>query len=53
MNRSCRTYNLIGQTFGRWTVIESAGVNEHGHTMWLARCKCGNEMQIAGYSNGG
>lgn len=37
--------NLIGQRFGRWTVIEPAE-NKNGLTMWLCRCDCGTEKTV-------
>lgn len=33
--------SLAGQTFGRWTVIERAGVHPGGHFAWTCRCECG------------
>lgn len=33
--------NLSGQRFGRVTVVESAGVNMNGETIWLCKCDCG------------
>lgn len=40
--------NIIGQTFGRLTVVERAPNNKHGHTMWMCECLCGNEVVTAG-----
>ena len=34
--------NLIGQQFGRLTVIQSA-INKGNRTQWLCRCECGGE----------
>jgi hypothetical protein len=34
--------NLIGQVFGRLTVIERYGSNKHGKAVWLCGCLCGN-----------
>lgn len=42
--------NLIGQTFGRLTVIDRAENDKHGHTRWLCQCECGNQKVIAGSS---
>lgn len=36
-------YNLHGQLFGRWTVLERAPGNK-----WLCRCRCGTEKKIYG-----
>lgn len=33
--------NLLGQIFGRLTVVESAGSNKFGQRMWVCRCECG------------
>lgn len=38
--------NLIGQRFGRLTVIDKAEKYKDGHTMWLCRCDCGNEKAV-------
>lgn len=35
--------DLIGQRFGRLTVIERAGSNKYGRAMWLCKCDCGTE----------
>lgn len=40
--------NLIGQRFGRLTVIERAENNKRGNTMWLCRCDCGNNTIVIG-----
>lgn len=42
--------NLIGQKFGRLTVIEQAKRNKHRDIKWLCLCDCGNEKIIIGYS---
>jgi len=36
-----KKYNLIGQTFGDWRVIESSGHNSNGGLLWLCECVCG------------
>ena len=33
--------DLVGQTFGRWTVIEQGLPTERGETRWVCRCQCG------------
>ena len=38
--------NLIGQKFGRLTVIDRAEKYKDGHAMWLCRCECGTEKVI-------
>lgn len=42
--------NLIGQKFGRLTVIKRADNDKYGHTQWLCQCECGNQKVIAGSS---
>lgn len=33
--------NILGQKFGRLTVLEYVGINKHGSAMWKCRCDCG------------
>ena len=42
--------DLIGQNFGRLTVVKRAPNNKEGRTMWLCKCVCGNEKVILGKS---
>ena len=42
-----RSENLLGQQFGRWTVIEFAGKVKAWHT-WLCRCECGTMKIVRG-----
>ena len=54
--QSCGCYNadklrerftdLTGQKIGYWTVIEKRP-NRGKHIMWLCRCECGNEREVA------
>lgn len=37
--------NLLGQRFGKWTVIATAE-QQNKRTMWLCRCDCGNEKAV-------
>lgn len=39
-------YDLIGQVFGRLTVIEYVGADAGGNAMWRCRCECGKERPI-------
>lgn len=39
--------NLIGQHFGRWTVIDEAPRSSYGGTMWLCQCECGTIKEVA------
>jgi len=38
-----RKLNLIGQRFGRLTVIKGLDKNKSGEYPWLCKCDCGNE----------
>jgi len=40
--------NLIGQKFGRLTVIEEAGVNKQRYYRWKCQCSCGNIVIVDG-----
>lgn len=37
--------NLLGQRFGRLTVLEDLGKDNRGKPLWLCRCDCGAEVQ--------
>ena len=42
-------YNLVGERFGKLTVIEFAGVKKYGKKnarMWKCKCDCGNETTV-------
>ena len=36
--------DLVGQRFGRLTVIKEYGKDKHGKVLWLCKCDCGNEV---------
>jgi len=38
--------DLIGQRFGRLTILQTVGKDKHGNYRWLARCDCGNETTV-------
>lgn len=38
---SRRVKDLTGKVFGRWTVLDYAGLNKQGSAMWNCRCDCG------------
>jgi len=42
--------NLIGQKFGRLTVIERAENDKFGRAQWLCKCDCGNTCVVLGKS---
>jgi len=39
--------NLVGQVFGKWTVLSHAGSAKNGQSQWLCRCECGNEKVVS------
>lgn len=40
--------DLTGKIFERLTVIRRVENNEHGRSMWLCQCECGNQKVIMG-----
>lgn len=40
--------NLLGQVFGRLTVISRSNNDKWNNAKWLCRCECGNEKIISG-----
>ena len=40
--------DLVGETFGKLTVIEFAGINKHKQSRWKCLCECGNELEVTG-----
>ena len=47
---SRKPLDLVGQTFGKLTVVKRIGSNAHGTSMWLCECECG-ETSIVLASN--
>ena len=43
-----KVINLIGQKFGKLTIIKGAGFNKWRRTSWLCKCECGNTKIVAG-----
>ncbi len=39
---------LVGQKFGRLTVIERDGTSKNGCSMWLCECECGTRKVVMG-----
>ncbi len=39
---------LVGQTFGRITVVAFVGLNRFGQTVWRYKCECGEEGDASG-----
>ena len=45
-----RKISLVGQKFGRWTVLEQAPRGDKpGQARWVCRCECGAEKQVDGF----
>jgi len=40
--------DLIGQKFGKWTVLERAGTRGNGSAAWLCQCDCGKTGIVVG-----
>lgn len=41
-----RSPNLVGQKFGRLTVIKDCGCNQFGHKKYECMCECGNKVIV-------
>lgn len=41
--------DLTGKKFSRWTVLECAGHDKYGQSLWRCKCDCGNEALVTGY----
>lgn len=42
--------DLVGQQFGRLTVIRLDGKTSNGNAKWLCRCDCGNLKSVGSYA---
>ena len=42
--------NLVGQKFGRLTVMEENGRNKNGGVLWLCKCDCENGKNVIAVS---
>lgn len=40
--------NLVGRTFGNWTIVDRVENNASNNACFLARCTCGNESIVRG-----
>lgn len=45
-----RANDLTGRRFGRLLVIERAGSNAKGNSLWKCLCDCGKETVVVGYT---
>lgn len=41
-----KVINLIGERFGKLTVVSRENNNSHGGAMWLCQCDCGNACVV-------
>ena len=41
--KCARRTNLVGRIYGDLTVIKYYGEDKYGNSVWLCKCKCGNE----------
>ena len=41
---------MVGERFGKWTVIEFSRKGKRGELYWNCRCDCGSEKEVVGYS---
>ena len=41
--------DLLGQKFGKLTVIERNGSDKQKRAMWLCKCECGNQVTVRGF----
>lgn len=41
-----RAIDLVGQRFGRLTVIKRHGTKKNGNASWLCQCDCGNKVVV-------
>ena len=47
-NCGCKRLNLIGQQFGRLTVIRKQRMKKYGRAYWLCQCQCGKKTFVKG-----
>ena len=47
-NSKAKTKSLVGQRFGRLTVLEYAGTNHNHQALWKCACDCGSEIAVIG-----
>lgn len=41
-----KTVDVLGQTFGRWTVVSRQGSNARNAALWLCVCECGQQRLL-------
>jgi hypothetical protein len=42
------TSDEVGQKYGKWTVLEYAGMDQKQNHMWLCKCDCGTIRKVRG-----
>ena len=42
--------DMVGQKYGKLTIIERAENDKHGNACWRCRCSCGAEVTVVGQS---
>lgn len=48
MGKQAVLIDLTGKQFGYWEVIKRAPNDKYNQSMWVCRCKCGNEKVVRG-----
>lgn len=46
-NRETDKHMVTGKRFGEWKAVRKVQSNKHGQAMWLMRCRCGTEREVA------
>lgn len=47
-NMASSVIDMMGQSFGKWTVLAFARTEKVKGSIWLARCECGTEREVIG-----
>lgn len=48
MGKQAVLIDLTGKQFGYWEVLKRTSNGKYNQSMWLCRCKCGNEKIVSG-----
>lgn len=38
--------DILGERFGRWTVMDYVGIDNYGNPLWLCQCDCGTWREL-------
>lgn len=49
-NKNPKFIDITGMRFGRWVVLEKAGIDKRRQMLWSCQCDCGNVKIVAGDS---